>query len=832
MATSGDGVRSFVATYNGNSKPLAFPESLTLSKAAEELQREFGVIIHGPTLKLLYRGKAWQLSDADVALADFVQEGQRLLLLGTEASAWARAEQAAETSAALASRTAGFEEERRRQRQRERKGGRRQPPALPTGPYVFRKFRTLELPGLHPPASRALIMMHTLAADPGIRGIMNKYRWTVGIMTEMPPVGLVGVSPMCLLGYNKNFGQEISLRLRTDDMRGFRRYQDVRRTLIHELTHMVHSEHDVKFNTFCSQLTREAAELDWTRRTAYTTGGGAAGAHRRPHPSGALAGQRWVQHLMGGGSDDEDPDPMDQWASGSDDDNLMQVTARSSGQALGGDGIAGKGGLPGAGVSAKEAAATAALLRAWGTWHAPAAAAPSTTALPVASSDSNPINPATATMLVDTEAAVPAAIAATSPCRAATSTSALDAPTAATGAGATTTSAEDDVNRRDAGTAAAAAVAAACACHDSSAAPSAGARHLDDSPLGMVPDSRTIPTEVWASATADARAVTKGNHRPAGLAGAEGAAVPEDPMDVMCEAPASQATGGERVGGLGAVSAHMAGAAMQQTVHREAAPPVTRGDQGMEVMGAEGVPSSSIDCPQEISGGQQMPVPVPQLAVPVSAIGNGSASKITAASDSAAPDCVPAPDSAMGLHGGAMILNGWPTVFDGHAMRPDGQAIVLNGQAMSIDNQVMSMDPIICNGDAGGLVHDIAAHALGDVGASSGSGGAVPSPQGTDASASPADKGEVAAEDGAVREVVQASQELRLKVERALSGLLGGAWGPDGEVGAGAGGADASALPTALETVASILRYESLPLHASILRMFYSTNILRCACRG
>ena len=36
----------------------------------------------------------------------------------------------------------------------------------------------------------------------------------------MPPEGKVGVSPVCILGVNINRGQEVSLRLRTDDLKG------------------------------------------------------------------------------------------------------------------------------------------------------------------------------------------------------------------------------------------------------------------------------------------------------------------------------------------------------------------------------------------------------------------------------------------------------------------------------------------------------------------------------------------------------------------------------------------------------------------------------------
>lgn len=51
---------------------------------------------------------------------------------------------------------------------------------------------------------------------------MSRHRWRVGTLSEMPPEGKVGVSPACILGVNINAGQEISLRLRTDDLRGGR----------------------------------------------------------------------------------------------------------------------------------------------------------------------------------------------------------------------------------------------------------------------------------------------------------------------------------------------------------------------------------------------------------------------------------------------------------------------------------------------------------------------------------------------------------------------------------------------------------------------------------
>ncbi|XP_031262033.1 uncharacterized protein LOC116120231 isoform X2 [Pistacia vera] len=171
-------------------------------------------------------------------------------------------------------RIVGFDEEEKRLRQRMLDGP-IAPLKLPQGQYIFCDFRTLQIPGveLNPPASEALKRMHMLAADPGIVAIMNKHRWHVGIMTEMAPVGYVGISPKCILGVNKNHGEEISLRLRTDDLKGFRKYERIKKTLLHELAHMLYSEHDANFYALDKQLNQEAASLDWTKSRGHSLSG-------------------------------------------------------------------------------------------------------------------------------------------------------------------------------------------------------------------------------------------------------------------------------------------------------------------------------------------------------------------------------------------------------------------------------------------------------------------------------------------------------------------------------------------------------------------------------
>ncbi|KAL6561438.1 hypothetical protein OROMI_017039 [Orobanche minor] len=191
-------------------------------------------------------------------------------------------------------RIAGFDQEEKRLKQRNTQRSYILP-KLPQGNYIFCDFQTLSLPGieLNPPASKALGLLHKLASDPGIVAIMNKHCWRVGTLTEMAPIGYVGISPKCILGFNKNQGEEISLRLRTDDLKGFRKYGSIKKTLLHELAHMVFIEHDSSFYALDSsglpvslfvcaltqQLNKEAANLDWTKSRGHTLIGDSHSRH-------------------------------------------------------------------------------------------------------------------------------------------------------------------------------------------------------------------------------------------------------------------------------------------------------------------------------------------------------------------------------------------------------------------------------------------------------------------------------------------------------------------------------------------------------------------------
>ena len=86
----------------------------------------------------------------------------------------------------------------------------------------YRFYDIKALPSF-PDHEKARELLEMLAADVGVLAVMKKHQWKVGSLEEMYPDGKVGVDPVCVLGLNTNRGQRIQLRLRTDDLQGFRK---------------------------------------------------------------------------------------------------------------------------------------------------------------------------------------------------------------------------------------------------------------------------------------------------------------------------------------------------------------------------------------------------------------------------------------------------------------------------------------------------------------------------------------------------------------------------------------------------------------------------------
>ena len=72
------------------------------------------------------------------------------------------------------------------------------------GQYTFGEYKVLDGARLTPSKEDALQLLYRVASDPGIVAVMNRYHWSVGLLSEMPPEGKVGVDQACVLGYNVN----------------------------------------------------------------------------------------------------------------------------------------------------------------------------------------------------------------------------------------------------------------------------------------------------------------------------------------------------------------------------------------------------------------------------------------------------------------------------------------------------------------------------------------------------------------------------------------------------------------------------------------------------
>jgi dimeric dUTPase (all-alpha-NTP-PPase superfamily) len=99
---------------------------------------------------------------------------------------------------------------------------------------------------------KATQLLEQLRDDFSIIQIMERRDWRVNTFRELHPH-----RDSKILGYNQNKGWEIALRLRTDALDGFRSYSSIVKVLLHELAHMVFSEHDANFHALDRALNLE-----------------------------------------------------------------------------------------------------------------------------------------------------------------------------------------------------------------------------------------------------------------------------------------------------------------------------------------------------------------------------------------------------------------------------------------------------------------------------------------------------------------------------------------------------------------------------------------------
>jgi hypothetical protein len=125
--------------------------------------------------------------------------------------------------------------------------------------YTFHTLRPL--PYL-PNPDRSLRFLERLRDDAGIKAAMRTHKFSVPLLTEMDPA-MHTTQESRTLGLNRNKGEVIELRLRTDAYDGYRDYTTIRNTLCHELAHNVWGPHDRNFWDLCKKIEREVLRDDW-----------------------------------------------------------------------------------------------------------------------------------------------------------------------------------------------------------------------------------------------------------------------------------------------------------------------------------------------------------------------------------------------------------------------------------------------------------------------------------------------------------------------------------------------------------------------------------------
>ncbi|KAJ4348886.1 hypothetical protein N0V95_005064 [Ascochyta clinopodiicola] len=238
-------------THHGKPTTLAFAQDATISDLSERISTELS--IPPSNQKLLVGGKLGlqkpPFKNPAIPLSDF--NTKKITLMGSTTAEVSSLN--ASISAASAPRRPGPIKAATPARSRDYK--RIQDDAT----YTFHTLRPL--PYL-PNPSKSLAFLERLRDDAGIKAAMRTHKFSVPLLTEMDPA-MHTTQESRTLGLNRNQGEVIELRLRTDAYDGYRDYKTIRNTLCHELAHNVWGPHDRNFWELCKQIEREVQRDDW-----------------------------------------------------------------------------------------------------------------------------------------------------------------------------------------------------------------------------------------------------------------------------------------------------------------------------------------------------------------------------------------------------------------------------------------------------------------------------------------------------------------------------------------------------------------------------------------
>lgn len=249
---------SITLNHQGNLHTLELAQDATVTDLAAAVEVQLSIPVTNQKFLLPKLGLLKPpFKDPDQLVAQ-LDRTKPVKLMGTTASEVASLQSASE---AVTARDAALAAQRRAQP----KAFRRQTPAQRQEELTYTFLQIRPLPNL-PNPERSRKFLEDLKADRGIVAVMRKHKFTVGLLTEMDPLSYTESNhegTTRILGLNRNRGQAIELRLRTDAYDGYRDYKTIRKTLCHELAHNVHSDHDRDFWDLTHQIEKEVARDDW-----------------------------------------------------------------------------------------------------------------------------------------------------------------------------------------------------------------------------------------------------------------------------------------------------------------------------------------------------------------------------------------------------------------------------------------------------------------------------------------------------------------------------------------------------------------------------------------
>lgn len=252
---SEDSVLEIIVAHRDDSLTITLPKDATIHDLAlhfaDAIQAEFERV----SLFILPKPGLLRHPFSTSPISELLTPKTRIKGVGTPTKDVEKLDQMA---ARVAARQSARENSRQAGRQVKHHVNRDWKKAQEEATYTFHAIEPLKyLPD--PEKSRRYLVR--LANDPGIKASMRKHRFSVGLLTEMNPAEHT-THESKTLGLNRNRGEVIELRLRTDSYDGYRDYKVIRKTLCHELAHNVHGDHDRNFWDLTKQIEREVERND------------------------------------------------------------------------------------------------------------------------------------------------------------------------------------------------------------------------------------------------------------------------------------------------------------------------------------------------------------------------------------------------------------------------------------------------------------------------------------------------------------------------------------------------------------------------------------------